>query len=175
MYERLKAIDPQYASTITKHDKQKIARALEIITLTGKSVSKLSWKNRQKPQNYDFHCWFLYRSKDVLYHRIDKRCEKMVQEGFLEEVKKLMDEGLMTNSSASQAIGYRQAIEYFQSKQTKEDFNQFLETFKRASRHYAKRQFTWFRREPIFKWLNLEVHDPEVAIEIVKQEFELRL
>lgn len=175
MYERLKAMDPQYASTITKHDKQKIARALEIITLTGKNVSKLSWKNRQKPQNYDFHCWFLYRPKEVLYPRIDKRCEKMIQDGFLEEVQQLLNEGLLTNSSASQAIGYRQAIEYFQTKQSKEDFNTFVENFKKASRHYAKRQFTWFRREPIFRWLNLDTHDPEVAVEIIKQEYELRL
>lgn len=177
MYERLKAMDPQYASTITKHDKQKIARALEIITLTGKNVSKLSWRNRQKPQNYDFHCWFLYRPKEVLYHRIDKRCEKMIEEGFLEEVEKLLQEGLLENTSAAQAIGYRQAIEYLNSKRSKEDFNTFIETFKRASRHYAKRQFTWFRldREPSFKWLDLDAHDPEVAIEIIKREYELRL
>lgn len=175
MYERLKAMDPQYASTITKHDKQKIARALEIITLTGKNVSKLSWKNRQKPQNYDFHCWFLHRPKEILYRRIDKRCEKMIEEGFLDEAQRLINEGLLTNSSASQAIGYRQAIEYFQSKQSKEDFHTFMENFKKASRHYAKRQFTWFRREPIFRWLNLDAHDIEVALEIVKQEYELKI
>lgn len=175
MYEKLKAIDPEYASTITKHDKQKIARALEIITLTGKNVSKLSWKNRQRPQNYDFHCWFLHRPKDVLYHRIEKRCEKMIEEGFLDEVAKLIQEGLLTNSSAAQAIGYRQAIEYLDTKQSKEDFHSFLESFKKASRHYAKRQFTWFRREPAFKWLDLDAHDPEVALEIVKQEYEMRL
>ena len=99
----------------------------------------------------------------------------MIQDGFLEEVEKLMKEGLLTNTSASQAIGYRQAIEYLQSKQTKEDFEKFVESFKKASRHYAKRQFTWFRREPIFKWLDLEAHDTEVALEIVKQEYEARL
>lgn len=175
LYERLKNQDPQYASTITKHDKQKIARALEIIALTGKNVSKLSWKGRQTPQTYDFHCWFLHRPKEILYHRIEKRCEKMIHDGFLDEVEKLLKEGLLTNTSASQAIGYRQAIDYFQSKQTKEDYETFVDSFKRASRHYAKRQFTWFRREPIFKWLDLEAHDPEVAIEIVKQEYEARL
>lgn len=177
MYERLKGLDPKYASSITKHDKQKIARALEIIALTGKSVSKLSWKGRLKPQTYDFHCWFLHRPRDVLYHRIEKRCDKMIHDGFLEEVEKLMQEGLLTNSSASQAIGYRQAIEYLQSKRTKEDFNKFVESFKQASRHYAKRQFTWFKHEPTFKdrWLDLDAHDPEVAVEIIKQEYLMRL
>lgn len=175
MFERLKSLDPQYASSITKHDKQKIARGLEIITLTGKSVSNLSWKNRHNPQNYDFHCWFLHRPKDILYHRVDKRCEKMIQEGLLEEVERLLQEGLLQNSSAAQAIGYRHGIEYLQGKQTKEDYHKFVETFKQASRHYVKRQFTWFRKEPNFKWLNLEMHDPEVALEIIQKEFEASL
>ena len=86
LYSRLAQLDPQYAKSITKNDKQKIVRALEIILLTNKKVSKISWKGRRKPQNYDFHCWFLHRPKDKLYERIDKRCDAMLKEGFLEEV-----------------------------------------------------------------------------------------
>ena len=118
LYERLRQLDPHYAATITKNDKQKIVRALEIITLTGKKVSKLSWKSRHRPQNYDFHCWFLYRPKEHLYRRIEKRCEKMLQDGFLEEVKALVNLGIKTNPSASQAIGYRQALDYLETSQT---------------------------------------------------------
>jgi tRNA dimethylallyltransferase len=173
MYERLKKLDPQYANTITKHDKQKIARALEIIALTGKNVSKLSWKNRVLPQNYEFHCWFLYRPRENLYRLVDKRCEKMVEEGLLDEVKSLLPKGLLSNSSAAQAIGYRQAIEFLNTKQTKEDFHHFLESFKTASRHYVKRQFTWFRKEN-FQWLDLDVHDLEVALDIVVRDYESR-
>jgi tRNA dimethylallyltransferase len=175
LYKRLMQLDPQYASTITKNDQQKIVRALEIITLTGKKVSKLSWKGRRKPQNYDFHCWFLHRPKEVLYKRIEERCDQMLDEGFLDEVISLEKEGLRLNSSASQAIGYRQALEYLDSKQTKGDYAKFVETFKQASRNYAKRQFTWFRREPLFRWLDLDINDPEKAMEIICQDYESTL
>jgi len=174
LFERLKELDPHYASTITKNDKQKIIRGLEIITLTGKKVSKLSWTSRIKPQNFDFRCWFLYRPKESLYHRIEKRCDQMLQQGFLEEVEKLIAEGIKTNTSASQAIGYRQAIEFLESNRTQEDYQKFVESFKQASRNYAKRQFTWFRREPMFRWLDLDLHDPEIAIDMITQDYEAR-
>jgi tRNA dimethylallyltransferase len=172
LFERLRQLDPQYASTITIHDKQKIVRALEIITLTGKKVSKHSWAARKKPQGYDFHCWFLHRPRESLYHRIEKRCEEMLRDGLLNEVEMLLKQGIKSNSSAAQAIGYRQAIDFLESAQSKEDYKNFLDRFKQASKQYAKRQFTWFRREPLFRWLDLDLHDPEVAMEIIRQDFE---
>lgn len=172
LFERLKNLDPQYCTTITKHDKQKIIRALEIITLTGKKVSKLSWKGRRNPQNYDFRCWFLYRPREHLYEIIESRCDRMIKEGFLDEVEALVKQGLRTNSSAVQAIGYRQALEFLDSSRSKEDYRLFVESFKQASRNYAKRQFTWFRREPMFRWLDLDLHDPEVALEMIRQDYE---
>ncbi|CCB86292.1 MULTISPECIES: tRNA (adenosine(37)-N6)-dimethylallyltransferase MiaA [Parachlamydia] len=175
LYEKLKQLDSQYAHSITKHDKQKIIRALEILTLTGKKVSRLSWKGRRKPRNYDFRCWFLYRPKEHLYRRIDHRCEKMVEAGLLEEVEKLEKEGLLQNPSAAQAIGYRQALEYFKTPKTKEDFQKFMDDFKKSSRRYAKRQFTWFRQEPLFQWLDLDLHDLEVAVEMVRRDYEIGL
>lgn len=175
MYEKLRQLDPQYASTITKNDKQKIVRAIEIITLTGKKVSKLSWKGRRKPQNYDFLCWFLYRPKEHLYHRIDKRCEKMVLDGFLDEVAELEKQGIRSNPSASQAIGYRQALDFLATPRSDADLEKFVHDFKQASRNYAKRQFTWFRKEPLFRWLDLDLHDTEVAIDMIRQDYESRL
>ena len=163
LYERLCQLDLDYARTITKHDRQKIIRGLEIITLTGKKVSKLSWKGRRKPLNYDFRCWFLHRPKDKLYHRIEKRCDKMLAEGFLEEVERLNQEGIRTNSSAAQAIGYRQALDFLDSPRSKEDYERFITEFKQASRNYAKRQFTWFRKEPLFRWVDLDLHDPKLS------------
>jgi tRNA dimethylallyltransferase len=174
LYERLRQLDAQYANTITKNDKQKIVRALEIITLTGKKVSKLSWKGRRRPQNYDFHCWFLHRPKESLFSLIDQRCEQMIADGFLEEVIRLDKQGIRSNPTASQAIGYRQALDFLQTKQTKEDYRHFVESFKQASRNYANRQFTWFRREPLFRWLDLDLHDAEVAMEMIKQDYEAR-
>lgn len=174
LFERLRQMDPQYASTITQHDKQKIIRALEIMALTGKKVSKLSWKSRIKPQGYDFHCWFLHRPREHLYQMIDERCDKMLSQGFLEEVIRLEKEGLRDNPTASQAIGYRQALDFLESERTNDDYCNFVEKFKQASRNYAKKQFTWFRREPLFRWLDLDLHDAEVAIDIIRQDYQAR-
>lgn len=171
LFEKLKRLDPQYAATITKNDKQKIIRGIEIIQLTGKKVSKITWKARKKPLNYDFQCWFLFRPRDHLYRLIDKRCDQMLIEGFLEEVEKLDQEGIRENSSAAQAIGYRQALEYLKTKRTKEDYKIFVEKFKQATRNFAKRQFTWFRQEANFRWLDLDLHDFEVALDMVIQDF----
>jgi tRNA dimethylallyltransferase len=172
MYEKLKKMDPQYAATITKHDRHKIVRALEIISLTGKRVSKYTWKNRKHSPNIDFRCWFLHRPRANLYHRIEKRCDKMIEAGLIDEVRRLDQEGIRKNSTASQAIGYRQTLQYLDSPQTKDDYRYYVDEFKKATRHYAKRQFTWFRREPLFRWIDLDLHDPETAMEIIMQDYE---
>lgn len=171
LFERLRLMDPQYAATITSNDKQKIVRALEIIALTGKKVSKHSWKERETPLNYDFRCWFLFRPREHLYSRIEKRCDKMLAEGFLDEVRALEKEGLRQNSSASQAIGYRQALDFLETDGSQEEYKKFVHLFKQASRNYAKRQFTWFKREPLFRWLDLDLHDTELALETVINDY----
>jgi tRNA dimethylallyltransferase len=172
MYEKLKQQDPEYVATITKNDKQKIVRGLEIIKLTGSKVSAQKWGQEWIPQNYDFRCWFLHRPRESLYKRIDKRCEQMLKSGFLEEVQELEKQGIRENSSASQAIGYRQALEYLETEQNKQDYKHFVENFKQATRNYAKRQFTWFRKERGFRWLDLELHDHEVALDMVIQDYD---
>lgn len=174
LFERLRKLDPQYAATITKFDKQKIIRALEIITLGGEPVSRHAWKAQKAPQTFDFRCWFLHRPLKSIYKRIEARCDQMIEEGLLKEVQSLLNEGLGENPSASQAIGYRQAIDYLESPQTEEDYHRFVHDFKQASRRYAKRQFTWFRREPLFRWLDLDVHDPEIAMDMIMQDFNAR-
>lgn len=171
LYERLKQLDQEYARSIMKNDRQKIIRALEIITLTGKKVSQLSWKSRKKPQNYDFRCWFLHRPKEHLNERIEERCERMLDQGFLEEVNRLISLGIKENPSTAHAVGYRQALGYLETAQTPEDFAKFKKDFFKASRHYAKRQMTWFRKEPLFRWIDLDMHDFEVAIDAIVQDY----
>jgi len=172
LFERLKECDPTYAATITPHDRHKIVRALEIIAITRKPVSQLPPVTSDNADMYDFRCWFTYMPKEVLYPRIEMRCDKMIAEGFLEEVKRLEKEGLSKNSTASQAIGYRQCLEYLNSPQSQEDWDRFVNTFKQASRRYAKRQFTWFRKEPLFRWLNIASLSVEMAAELMIQDYE---
>lgn len=172
LYERLQILDPVYAATISEYDRHKIIRALEIIALSEQKVSDFPKAGKLEELDYDFRCWFLYYPREKLYQRIEKRCDEMLRNGFLEEVKRLEKLGIRENISASQAIGYRQALEFLESQQTEDDFSQFVQKFKKATRHYAKRQFTWFRKEPLFRWLNIDEHPIERIKELILQDFE---
>lgn len=172
MYDKLKILDPDYALTITQNDRHKIIRALEILSMAQKKISELPAVSSENAENYDFRCWFVYMPKEALYPRIEMRCDRMIAEGFVEEVKRLEKEGLSKNSIASQAIGYRQCLEYLNSPQSQEDWDHFIDAFKQASRRYAKRQFTWFRKEPLFRWMNIDNVSLEHAAEMIIQDYE---
>lgn len=172
LFEKLQELDPDYAKTITRNDKHKIVRALEIISLTNQKVSHFA-KSSLDAQKYNFRCWFLYMPKEVLYRLIEQRCDEMLQKGFLNEVKMLEKLGLRDNLSASQAIGYRQCLEFLAGSQTPDDWDHFVFSFKQASRRYAKRQFTWFRKEPLFRWINREDVSFERSAEVILQDVEL--
>ena len=83
----------------------------------------------------------------------------------------MRERGIEENRSALQAIGYKQAIDYLNSPRSEPDYLHFVEEFKKCSRKYAKRQFTWFRKEPLFRWLDLDMHDTEVALDMVYQDY----
>lgn len=172
LYEQLQLLDPEYAKTITEKDRHKILRALEIITLSEKKVSDFPKPSQRLSPDYNFRCWFLFYPKETLYARIEKRCEEMIEKGFLQEVISLKERGLEKNLTASQAIGYRQALDFLKTPQTKQDKKYFLQEFKKASRRYAKRQFTWFHKETYFRWINLDKVDPEKLQEILLQDYE---
>lgn len=170
MYRRLQELDPIYAESITPNDRHKIVRALEIMKLTGQRVSSLVWKQRKPVCPHQLCCFFLYRPREILYERVEKRCDEMLKGGFLEEVERLKEFGLEENRTASQAIGYRQALDYLATDRSEAAYAAFVATFKQASRHYVKRQMTWFRREPLFQWVNLEDYDHEVLVEMMIRE-----
>ncbi len=174
LYERLVQHDPDYAQTITCHDRQKIIRALEIMVLTGEKVSAYTWDYYSEPRDYAFHCWFLHRPRDLLYQRIEDRCHEMLEQGLLDEVLDLEKKGLRSNLSASQSIGYRQCLNYLDSQQTNKDYEELLFRFQVSSRRYAKRQFTWFRKEPFFRWLNMEILDEENLCDIILNDLDPR-
>ncbi len=172
LYERLQMLDPLYADTITEHDKQKIIRALEIISITEKPVSSIPVPKQMSSDLFDFRCWFLYYPKEILYHLVEMRCDEMIEQGFIEEVNRLKEEGLLFNRTASQSIGYKQCLEFLNTDQTQEDRKKFIEEFKKASKKYVKKQFTWFRKEPFFRWVNFDEIDVDRAKEYILQDFE---
>jgi len=171
LYERLQMLDSSYASTISEYDRHKIIRSLEIMAISERRVSDFA-KPGKLQEEWDFRCWFIYYARERLYARIETRCDEMIRSGLLQEVRDLEKKGLRSNLSASQAIGYRQALEYLGSPQTEEDLQVFIAKFKKASRQFAKRQFTWFRKEPLFRWLDCDAHSQEQIKEIILQDFE---
>lgn len=173
LYERLRLLDPEYAGTITQRDRHKIVRALEIISLTNKKVSQFQKVPYEGAEHFDFRCWFLYMPKEVLYPRIEMRCDKMIADGLIDEVKQLKELGIEKNSSAAHAIGYRQCLEFLATQQSQDDWDHFVTAFKQASRRYSKRQMTWFRNEPQFRWLNVHALSPQDVMETVLQDYEL--
>lgn len=173
MYEQLQLLDPEYAKNITENDRHKIIRALEIMTISEKKVSDFKRPLVIKNDKYDFRLWFLYYPLETLYHRIEKRCLDMIKEGLIEEVHRLKEEGLAKNAIAAKAIGYKQVLEFLDTDRTSEDYDWLIYTFKQVSRHYAKRQMTWFRRKhPPFRWINFEKHSKAKVIEWILQDYE---
>lgn len=168
LLKKLIKLDPVYAATLSKGDKQKIIRGLEIITLTKQPVS--AFKKPVIP-SYDWRCWFLCRERPSLYCRIEERCLSMLKAGLIDEVVRLKHEGLLTNLSAAGSIGYRQVLAFLASAQTPSDFQTLKEDFKKGSRHLAKRQFTWFRQEPDFRWLDLDRYDIETAASLILKDY----
>ena len=172
LYERLQLLDPKYAKTITERDKHKIVRALEIIMITNKKVSDIPKPSNSLNDIYDFRLWFLDLPRDLLYKKIDQRCDEMIKKGFIEEVEKLKKIGIEKNHSASQAIGYRQCLNYLNSQRSNEERERFIQEFKKASRKFVKRQYTWFKKEKNFRWIDLNSVGMERAMEYILQDYE---
>lgn len=173
LYQKLKEFDPDYAVSITVSDRHKVIRALEIIMITGKKVSEIPKPSQEDmDRKLNLRCWFIYYPREQLYDRIDRRCDQMIEQGLVQEVMKLRSYGLEDNLTVANSIGYRQCLEFLNSPQAHEDWEHFITTFKRASRQYAKRQFTWFRKEKLFRWVDLSQGPIEDAYETIMQDFE---
>lgn len=152
LYLILREQDPEYAQTITKNDKNKIIRALEIMHLTGKKVSEHSWSSRiELPKDFHCRCWFLSPPKELLKEWIVSRCDYMLQAGLIQEVDELIQQGIEQNPTASKAIGYREWIQFLKMGSPKHLYNETQNVFARNSWRYTKKQRTWFKRYPLFQ------------------------
>lgn len=151
MLALLGSIDPAAASRLHLKDRKRILRALEIYYETGETITEHNKKTQAVPPRYA-PVWFALEDVDrkALYDRIDKRVEKMLCDGLLNEVRHLLDSGIPEKCTAMQAIGYKEYIDAFHGLCTIEEATKQVQ---QSSRHYAKRQLTWFRRNPDIHWL----------------------
>ena len=154
MHRRLAAFDPERAAKLAPQDKRRIVRAIEIYTLTGRTITEHDAETREKPPRYEsVRIALNFREREVLYARIDRRVDLMLEQGLVGEVRALLDAGVPKNSTAMQAIGYKEMVEALEGKCS---IPEAVEAIKMGSRRYAKRQLTWLRRDTGLHWIEWE-------------------
>lgn len=152
LYKKAQEIDPEAMKIISKNDKKRIVRVLEIYKATGKNKTEQEKLSRQKEVEYDYKVFVVNMDREKLYNRINKRVNLMIENGLIEEVKRIYNK-YNEFPTAMQGLGYKEVVEYLQHEISKEEM---IEKIKQESRHYAKRQITWFRKDKSFVWLNSE-------------------
>lgn len=152
LHELLESIDPESALKIHKNNVKRVIRALEVCNITGKRFSEMNTDIRKPSQKYDCIIIGLEMDRKILYDRINKRVDIMVENGLIEEVKSLIDKGYNRDLVSLQGIGYKEIIDYIDGKTSKEEAIEILKT---NTRRFAKRQFTWFKADSNIKWFDL--------------------
>ncbi len=154
LYSKLEELDPQAARKIHPNDTRRIIRALEVYFTTGRPISEM-WREgrRKKRARFDRLVMVgLVRERSALYERINRRCDKMIELGLVEETMQLLARGYSKTLTSGQALGYKEIVMYLKGECSLEEA---VELIKRDTRRYAKRQLTWLRADPRIEWLDI--------------------
>lgn len=151
LHELLRQVDEKSAELIHPNNTKRIIRALEYYKQTNENISNHNEEQSRRDAAYRFCYFVLNKNRSTLYETINERVDLMVKQGLLEEVKKLREMGLTSDLVSMQGIGYRQVLAYLDGEY---DFSTCVELIKRDTRHFAKRQITWFKREKDVIWVN---------------------
>ena len=144
LYERLMEVDPKSCESIHKNNIKRVIRALCYYELNGKKISEHNEEERNKPASYDHMYFVLNDDREKIYDNIDKRVDIMINDGLVAEVKSLMDMGVKKDATSMQGLGYKEIYAYLSGQY---DLDRAVYLIKRDTRHFAKRQLTWFKRE----------------------------
>ena len=151
LHEMLRKVDPASAEAIHANNVKRVIRALEFYHLSGQKISEHNETERQKQSPYNFAYFVLNDERAKLYERIDKRVDAMIEAGLVNEVQKLKDMGCSREMVSMQGLGYKEILAYLDGENTLEEAVYII---KRETRHFAKRQLTWFKRERDVIWLD---------------------
>ena len=165
LYEMAQKIDKDAMKNISTNDKKRIIRVLEIYKETGKTKTQLEIESRQNGIPYDYRTFAINMPREILYDRINKRVDIMIEKGLINEVENLLKK-YKEFPTSMQGLGYKEVRDYFQGKTTK---NEMIEKIKQESRRYAKRQLTWFRKNKQTIWLD-SLEKIEDNINIILEE-----
>lgn len=152
----LRKVDPKSAEDIHANNVKRVIRALEYYRQTGQKMSEHNEEERRKESPYEFVYFVLNAPREQLYARIDRRVDQMIEEGLVDEVKHLKELGCTKEMVSMQGLGYKEILAYLDGEC---DLDTAVYTIKRDTRHFAKRQLTWFRRERQVTWIQKEVYD----------------
>ncbi len=163
LHSLLQNVDPDSAAIIHPNNTKRVIRALEYNYKTGEQISKHNELEHNKISPYDFRYFVLTDDRDILYSRIDKRVDKMLGEGLLDEVKTLIESGVSADTTSMQGLGYKEIVRYLNGEY---DLDRAIYLIKQGTRHFAKRQLSWFRREKEVIWIDKNDfgHDDEAII-----------
>ena len=151
LHDRLKEVDEKSAAKIHPNNVKRVIRALEYFEQTGEKISEHNYEQHQNESPFNFRYYVLRLPREILYERINKRVDIMREKGLTEEVKKLMDMGCTKDMVSMQGIGYRQIIDALEGRCS---MDEAYDKIKLDTRHFAKRQFTWFNREKTVTWVD---------------------
>ena len=165
LYEEAKKIDGEACKKISRSDKKRIIRILEIFNETGKTKTQLDEESRANEPKYDYKVFAIDIQRDILYERIDKRVEQMIEMGLVNEVKNILNK-YDEFPTAMQAIGYKEVVEYLENKIS---YQEMVDKIKQETRRYAKRQLTWFRKNKDKIWLD-GLDDRQYNVNIILKE-----
>lgn len=160
LHRRLEALQPDTAARLHVNDTRRVIRALEVAIFGGETVSQE--KTDAQARLYDAAVIGLTSERNLLYERINNRVDEMMAKGLLEEVKGLLARGVSPDAQAMKGIGYKELVAYLRGACTIEEA---IDEIKKGTRHFAKRQFTWYRKMPYIDWYEVETKDDLVRIE----------
>lgn len=153
LHTMLAELDPESADAIHENNRKRVIRAIEYYRLTGQKISEHNEQEHAKESPYDFFYYVLACDRALMYNRIEQRVDLMLEQGLVEEVQRLKAQGCARGLVSMQGLGYKEILDYLDGLTTLEEAVSIL---KRDTRHFAKRQITWFKRERDVRWLYLE-------------------
>lgn len=169
LYNEAKKIDEQAIKKISENDKKRIIRILEIYNQTGKTKTELEIESRKNEVKYDFKVFAINMERQILYDRINKRVDLMIENGLIKEVENLLEK-YNKFPTAMQGLGYKEVVQYLNKELTKEEM---IDKIKQETRRYAKRQLTWFRKNKETIWLDGQeevLNNVEIILEEINWE-----
>lgn len=158
LYSQLCLVDPRSAEVIHPHNRKRLIRALEFYRLNGYPISRHNEREREKKSPYDFSYFVITDERSRLYQKIEERVDHMIEEGLVPEVQRLKEMGCDRNMVSMQGLGYKEIMDFLDGSSTLEEA---VLRIKQDTRHFAKRQLTWFRRERDVIWIDKSIYGTE--------------